>query len=89
MSTVDRAYSEKRDFIRMHLEAPVTLRFGGVGGGHHHPLDAGLIGDGTDARLWMPGALQDGREDYLAGLRAAARAARDHRLRRVRRWRDR
>lgn len=30
MSTVDRAYSEKRDFIRMHLEAPVTLRHGGA-----------------------------------------------------------
>lgn len=30
MSTVDRAYSEKRDFIRMHLEAPVTLRHDGV-----------------------------------------------------------
>jgi hypothetical protein len=29
MSTVDRAYSEKRDFIRMHLEAPVTLRHDG------------------------------------------------------------
>src|SRR5690606_22076988 len=25
MSTSDRAYSEKRDFIRMRLEAPVTL----------------------------------------------------------------
>lgn len=27
MNTVDRAYSEKRDFIRMHLEAPATLRY--------------------------------------------------------------
>ncbi len=29
MSQNDRAYSEKRDFIRMRLEAPVTLRHAG------------------------------------------------------------
>lgn len=29
MSQSDRAYSEKRDFIRMRLEAPVTLHIDG------------------------------------------------------------
>ena len=29
MSQSDRAYSEKRDYIRMRLEAPVTLRHAG------------------------------------------------------------
>ncbi len=29
MSQSDRAYSEKRDYIRMRLEAPVTLHHGG------------------------------------------------------------
>ena len=29
MSQSDRAYSEKRDFIRMRLEAPVTLHHDG------------------------------------------------------------
>lgn len=29
MSQSDRAYSEKRDFIRMRLEAPVTLHHAG------------------------------------------------------------
>ena len=30
MSQNDRAYSEKRDFIRMRLDAPVTLRHNGA-----------------------------------------------------------
>lgn len=38
-------------------------------------LLAALRGGGVDARLWMPGALQAGREDYLAELAALARAA--------------
>lgn len=29
MSRIDRDYSEKRDFIRMHVETPVTLSAGG------------------------------------------------------------
>ena len=29
MSQSDRAYSEKRDYIRMRLEAPVTLHHAG------------------------------------------------------------
>ena len=38
-------------------------------------LLAALRADGADARLWMPGALQAGREDYIAELIALARAA--------------
>ena len=38
-------------------------------------LLAALRADGVDARLWMPGALQAGREAYIAGLMAQARAA--------------
>lgn len=38
-------------------------------------LLAALRADGMDARLWMPGALQAGREDYLVELAAQARAA--------------
>ncbi len=30
MSQNDRAYSEKRDYIRMRLEAPVTLHYNGL-----------------------------------------------------------
>ena len=36
---------------------------------------AQLRNDGLDARLWMPGAQQAGREAYLAELMAQARAA--------------
>jgi glycosyltransferase involved in cell wall biosynthesis len=35
-------------------------------------LLAALRGDGLDARLWMPGAREPGREAYLAGLDAEA-----------------
>jgi glycosyltransferase involved in cell wall biosynthesis len=40
--------------------------------GHHAALDllAGLRKDGLDARLWLPGVEQRGREAYLAELRA-------------------
>ena len=38
-------------------------------------LLAALRGTGLDARLWMPGMVQDGREDYLAELVQLARAA--------------
>ncbi len=38
-------------------------------------LLAALRADGVDARLWMPGAQQAGREAYLAELMAQARAA--------------
>jgi glycosyltransferase involved in cell wall biosynthesis len=38
-------------------------------------LLAALRADGTDARLWMPGAVQGGREEYIAELAAQARAA--------------
>ena len=38
-------------------------------------LLAALRADGRDARLWMPGAAQAGREAYLDELRAQARAA--------------
>ena len=37
-------------------------------------LLAALHGAGSDARLWMPGARQAGRETYVAGLEAQARA---------------
>jgi glycosyltransferase involved in cell wall biosynthesis len=35
----------------------------------------GLRGQGIDARLWMPGAREPGRETYVAELEAEARAA--------------
>jgi glycosyltransferase involved in cell wall biosynthesis len=38
-------------------------------------LLANLRASGMDARLWMPGALQDGREAYLAELEDLAHAA--------------
>ena len=38
-------------------------------------LLANLRASGMDARLWMPGALQDGREAYLAELEDLAQAA--------------
>ena len=38
-------------------------------------LLAHLRAGGVDARLWMPGAVQAGREDYLAELHAMAEAA--------------
>ena len=38
-------------------------------------LLANLRAAGIDARLWMPGAVQDGREAYLAELAAMARDA--------------
>jgi len=38
-------------------------------------LLANLRASGIDARLWMPGALQDGREAYLAELEELAHAA--------------
>ena len=38
-------------------------------------LLAGLRASGSDARLWMPGARQDGREAYIAELDAMARQA--------------
>lgn len=38
-------------------------------------LLAALRADGTDARLWMPGAVQGGREEYIAELAAQARNA--------------
>ncbi len=38
-------------------------------------LLAALRAEGADARLWMPGAQQAGREDYIAELIAQARAA--------------
>lgn len=38
-------------------------------------LLANLRAVGTDARLWMPGAVQDGREAYLAELEDLAHAA--------------
>ena len=38
-------------------------------------LLANLRAAGMDARLWMPGAMQDGREAYCAELGAKARAA--------------
>lgn len=38
-------------------------------------LLAALRGEGVDARLWMPGAAQPGREAYLAELAAHARQA--------------
>ncbi len=38
-------------------------------------LLANLRASGIDARLWMPGALQDGREAYLAELEDLAQAA--------------
>ncbi|HRN62768.1 MAG TPA: glycosyltransferase [Luteimonas sp.] len=38
-------------------------------------LLAALRADGLDARLWMPGAQQDGREAYAAELRRLAREA--------------
>lgn len=38
-------------------------------------LLAALRGEGRDARLWMPGAAQAGREAYLGELHAQARAA--------------
>lgn len=37
-------------------------------------LLAALRADGLDARLWMPGALQDGRERYTGELQALAQA---------------
>ncbi len=37
-------------------------------------LLAGLRGEGVDARLWMPGAREAGRERYLADLEARAAA---------------
>ena len=42
--------------------------------GHADALQllAALRDDGTDARLWLPGARQAGREDYLAELEAEA-----------------
>jgi glycosyltransferase involved in cell wall biosynthesis len=46
--------------------------------GHHDALRllARLRDDGVDARLWMPGARQPGREDYVAELERAAAALR-------------
>lgn len=38
-------------------------------------LLAALRAEGADARLWMPGALQAGREDYVTELSGLARAA--------------
>lgn len=38
-------------------------------------LVAALQRDGVDARLWMPGARQAGRDDYLGELEALARAS--------------
>lgn len=38
-------------------------------------LLAALRAEGADARLWMPGALQPGREDYVTELSGLARAA--------------
>ena len=38
-------------------------------------LLAGLRASGSDARLWMPGARQDGREAYIAELDALAKQA--------------
>ena len=38
-------------------------------------LLASLRAEGVDARLWMPGALQAGREDYVTELSGLARAA--------------
>jgi glycosyltransferase involved in cell wall biosynthesis len=38
-------------------------------------LLATLRGDGIDARLWLPGAIQPGRERYLAELEALAEAS--------------
>jgi len=38
-------------------------------------LLAGVRRSGLDARLWMPGAVQDGRGDYIAELWQLARAA--------------
>ena len=38
-------------------------------------LLANLRAGGIDARLWMPGAVQEGREDYLAELDGMARKA--------------
>jgi glycosyltransferase involved in cell wall biosynthesis len=35
-------------------------------------LLAGLRGDGSDARLWLPGARETGREDYIAEMEAEA-----------------
>ena len=45
--------------------------------GHADAIDllARLRADGTDARLWMPGAMQRGRGDYIDALHAQARAA--------------
>lgn len=42
--------------------------------GHHAALEllAGLRADGCDARLWLPGVEQRGREAYLAELQALA-----------------
>jgi len=37
-------------------------------------LLAMLRGGGSDARLWMPGVVQDGREAYVEDLRCAARS---------------
>lgn len=44
--------------------------------GHGDALDllAALRADGSDARLWMPGARQAGREDYIGEIEAGARA---------------
>ena len=45
--------------------------------GHADALDllAALRADGTDARLWMPGALDPGRAAYIGELRAKAKMA--------------
>ena len=44
--------------------------------GHADALEllARLRGDGVDARLWLPGAREAGRESYIAELEARARA---------------
>lgn len=44
--------------------------------GHADAIDllAALQGDGVDARLWLPGAVQTGRARYLAELEAHAKA---------------
>lgn len=42
------------------------------GHGHAVRLLAGLHAAGVPARLWMPGAREPGREDYIAGIEAEA-----------------
>ena len=50
-------------------------------------LLAALRGDGIDARLWLPGAREAGREAYIAELEARGRRARHRRRGRVHRRR--